>query len=155
ALHAYAVENGSGPPHAAHLLATDHLNAWNFVTSNAATVTSDIPIGNVNLQSLTVAGTPALIKAADSAAAALPPDVIAHRVGNFVFTYHGVDFSAPDPLWTVILSHDPDVAGNGTQVNYFVGDVTGAVTLVPTSTFQASLNAQNALRARYNLPPLP
>jgi hypothetical protein len=146
---------GTPPPHALHLLVTDDLNAWDFVTIQASTAMTDVPVGDTDLQSLSIAHKPAVIKAADAAAAALPADVIAHRVGNFVFTYHGVDFNSAAPLWIVILAHDPDVPTNATQAIYYVGLTDGSVLPIPAATFPAQLAAQNTLRAQQPLAPHP
>jgi hypothetical protein len=43
-----------------------------------------------------------------AAADALPVNIVAHRLADLVFTYHGIDLTNADPnLWIVITSHDP------------------------------------------------
>ena len=38
-----------------------------------------------------------------------PEGIIAHRVGDFVFTYHGAAFDGRDArLWTFVMLPDPD-----------------------------------------------
>ncbi len=155
ALVDYINQNGSAPPHAAQLMVTDQLFAWDFLTTNGATSMPDVPVGNTDLQSLSIAPKHVVIKAANEATAALPVDVVAHRLGNFVFTYHGVDFATTDPLWVVVLSRDPDVGGNGAQMTYCAGLVDGSVVVIDAVNLQAELSAQNALRASHGLPPLP
>ena len=46
----------------------------------------------------------------------LPPDTIAYRMGDLVFTYHGIDLMQPDPrLWVVIMV--PDQGINGAMIS--------------------------------------
>ena len=89
-----------------------------------------------------------------------PADVVAHRVGDFVFTYHGMDFSASDPgLWTVILSFAPDSSAaqvaQRAQQTYWAGLLDGTVVEFPAADLSAELATQNALRAGEGLPALP
>ena len=87
-----------------------------------------------------------------------PEDLIAHRLGDYVFTYHGIDLSNADPgLWVVILSFDPDsqLSGAG-QSTFTVGLADGStMDLTPGTFLSVDLPQQNALRALSGLPPLP
>jgi hypothetical protein len=93
----------------------------------------------------------------ERAAAALPRGVVAHRVGDFVFTYHGgvLDGRAPG-LWVVLMSPDPD-ANQFASIDMPVvaGRVDGGMMQIPPASFASRLAVQNGLRARHGLPPLP
>jgi hypothetical protein len=93
----------------------------------------------------------------EAAAASLPADVVAHRLGDFVFTYHGVDPGATDPaLWIVVMSPDP--AWNESRFiegSLFAGTGGGAVHVIGEGEFDAQLVCQNELRRVRGLPPLP
>ena len=94
---------------------------------------------------------------AKAAADAMPQNVVAHRLGDFVFTYHGVDSSTGDPsLWIVISSADP-VANPNPPLgeNIAVGCLDGSVKTFLPHLFASALADQNALRRSVGLPPLP
>ena len=79
--------------------------------------------------------------------------------------------NSPDPgLWLIIVSPDPDVnptatatsggptiVVRGTKVSGLLatGLADGSVLQFPSNSLSANLSQQNALRAKYNLPPLP
>ena len=111
---------------------------------------------------------------ADAAGDGLPSDVVAHRLGDFVFVYHGADLNAADPnLWVVVgvpaanTSARPTVThvtwpATSTQPAitsappaFTAGSADGNVTEYNARAFQDALARQNALRQRANLPPLP
>lgn len=105
---------------------------------------------------------------AESAAAALPAGVVAHRVGDLVFTWHGIDFSNGVPaagdagrLWVVLASQDPGTHGDGfffssTSGSFVVAvDRSGNAETIGGAAWPARLAEQNRLRAAEGLPPLP
>jgi hypothetical protein len=116
-LLAYAQANaGRGPQHAIELVATGHLATSAFVSSPTATYEVDVPVGATNLDVLFAAAPSELRRATQAAISRLPSDVVAHRLGDFVFTYHGIDFNQADPgLWIVIWSPDPDANPPGSS----------------------------------------
>jgi hypothetical protein len=86
----------------------------------------------------------------------LPAGVIAHRVGDFVFTHHGIDVRSADRrLWLLLATPDPDVNPNGGRGLIQVGQADGTVHSLAPPHFNAALNAQNALRRSAGLAPLP
>jgi hypothetical protein len=95
--------------------------------------------------------------AAQAAADAMPANVVAHRLGDYVFTYHGIDSTAADPqLWIVIKSNDPaQNPFNDPNERIAVGLTDGTTTRHSAPRFAAALADQNALRASLGLPPLP
>lgn len=96
---------------------------------------------------------------AGAAADALPVGVVAHRLGDVVFTYHGATPVTADPgLWLFVVWPDPDQNPAGSwppdqMVN--VGKADGSITSIPVGNFDATLTVQNALRERVGMPALP
>lgn len=80
----------------------------------------------------------------------MPPDVIAHRVGDVVFTYHGMDVKTGDPgLWiAVMLPWRPQAKLGAVHLDGTFTDLTAAA-------FDAALREQNDLRGAAGLSPLP
>ncbi|MCI0631491.1 MAG: hypothetical protein L0Y44_12645, partial [Phycisphaerales bacterium] len=153
-LSSYAARNGRWPAHTAELLTTG-LGASNFTSAFSSTVEADIPIGDTNLDRLQYAPLGRQREAVQAAATALPPGTIAHRVGDYVFTYHGMSPTNPDPgLWIVVLSPDPDSVAALPNAPVPVGFADGTARPLYGS-FTSNLVAQNSLRATHGLPPLP
>jgi hypothetical protein len=82
---------------------------------------------------------------------------VGHRLGDFVFTHHGIDLDSPDPdLWLVIMSADPAVnTPPAPEDELAVGRADGTVQVITAASFDAGLGRQNDLRAKYGLRPLP
>jgi len=158
--HAQA-NNGQGPAHALQLLSSTGMGTNHFIAWSTATQWTDVAIGSATLDdydTLSISGRQAMEQAA---VRQQPADVVAHRVGDLVFTYHGFDLSnPPDPgLWLVVVCDDPDAmaaAGTGPTIDPVpIGLAGGGINSVWRSNFQPRLQKQNALRAQFNLPPLP
>lgn len=97
---------------------------------------------------------------------AMPADVIAHRVGQYVFTHHGIDpNSTENDLWVVVSAPVPvstDLLGgpNYAVPGVFDGSMiamtrAGSPVFVDPTSAAAQLQFQNALRVKEGLPPLP
>lgn len=156
---AYAtVHNGKGPDHAIELMSDQGLSSMNYVSWDSQTVGEDVPVADLTLADYEIMNAEEKQSAVLSFVESLPEDLIAHRLGDFVFTYHGIDLSNADPgLWVVILSHDPDsqLFGAG-QSTFTVGLADGSTIDLMAGTFLSiDLPQQNALRASFGLPPLP
>ncbi|MFB3138510.1 MAG: hypothetical protein ACE10B_04770 [Phycisphaerales bacterium] len=149
--------DGQGPGHALQLVTSAGLSETDFVTSGSTTGIDDVPAGDADLVAFMLLSPGDQAEVADAAAEALPQGTIAHRLGDFVFTYHGLDLTAADPgLWVVVQSPDPDV--NSVQppwVVFGVGRADGTVITVGLTQMAMSLQQQNAIRAASGLPPLP
>jgi hypothetical protein len=152
-----ATHDGTGPGHAA-LLMTDSATATSaaeFVIVSSGSDETLVPAGDETLMELQLMPTNRQALATQQLADALPPNVVAHRFGDFVFTYHGIDFNAMDSqLWTVVASPDPAFNPNSFVMPVIVGKVDGSVQTYSQGTFVSSLAAQNALRKTAGLPPL-
>lgn len=150
----YAQANAGQPP--AHALQIG-VNELLFVACDSDTTMEDVPVPGGNLGELSVLDPLEKIPTSRDAAAALPPRTIAHRMGDYVFTYHGLDLQSPDPdLWLVIRSYDPDCNAPATSTDtLIVGQADGRVVIIKGADFPNALARQNALRASLGLAPLP
>jgi hypothetical protein len=90
---------------------------------------------------------------------ALPAGVVAHRLGDYVFTYHGIDPKTDDAgLWLVIASPDPGANGmllQGEVFAYQAQLADGSVLTINAVDWPGALAGQNALRAQAGLAPIP
>ncbi len=150
--------NGLGPAHAVELVSEDYLDPTDMFSKWTATGTAAVMVAGVTLDQLDAMVEPGRSNVVRAAAKALPQNTIAHRVGDFVFVYHGIDVNTCDPrLWLVILSPDPDVNAGlpplGGRV--LVGTCNGSTGGYAGNFFPAALVAQNQVRAQFGLAPLP
>ena len=154
----YADANGGrGPAHALELVLDPGLREQDFIDPFSATIPADVPVGATTLADLAFNGPDDRAAVIEQAAAALPDGVVAHRVGDFVFTYHGavLDGRAPG-LWLVVLSPDPDTLQvPGSDKAVVVGRADGTTLQLSSTGFPDRLEQQNRLRAGQGLPPLP
>jgi hypothetical protein len=93
-----------------------------------------------------------------AAAASLPEDVIAHRAGDFVFSYHGVEPEIDDPeLWIVVFAPiEPSPTNNTLPDTVVVGLLDGTTLEFPVEEMMLfRLDQQNIVRADNALPPMP
>ncbi len=158
AVREYADEhNGRGPGHAAELVAESYLSSSMLVSSGSATRESQVPVAETTLTQFGLEAESRARRTAQAALEALPEGTVAHRLGDFVFTYHGVDLESSDPgLWLMILSPDPDAnPPPRPTATVFVGLADGTVLQFPVSQLPAELAEQNALRSQDGLPALP
>jgi len=143
--------------HAAEFTETADSGARVFLGYHSDTPPEGITLGALTIPAFRDANDANRALAVRTAGAALPANLIAHRVGDFVFTYHGIDLSSADPgLW--LLVHSPDPAFNTVPVGddeLAVGCANGAVHIITANAFPAELQAQNVRRADAGLPPLP
>lgn len=146
------------PLHAGQFLESGFVRPSAFLTADTTLTLADVPVGSLTLADFsdTIGAnlTDAQKQALAEAAASLPADVIAHRLGDMVFTYHGINpNTAAQDLWVVIAAPLPaNALGSPATV---VGKVGSATESFTPDEFPAALTRQNALRARYGLAPLP
>jgi predicted Zn finger-like uncharacterized protein len=154
-LESHLADTGAWPAHAVELtngnpLIHQHVCVmWDVTTSNQAAV-----VYGVALDDMTVM--PDLQQRAffTSCAAALPPGVIAHRVGDYVFTYHGINAAVMPDLWVFVQCPDPTLS-QASPAYVTVGHADGYIDIFAASEFAGELEAQNQARAAAGLPPLP
>lgn len=159
AYSSYAIANGgAGPDHAVRLLDDTFLTAGSLIGPGSATREAAVPVGDTTLARYDSLIATRRQRAAEAAAAALPPGVVAHRLGDFVFTYHGIDVDDADPrLWLLVLSYDPDrnPPTPGAPRYQFAAQADGAMVAITPGSLAAALQQQNRLRAAAGLGPLP
>jgi hypothetical protein len=154
----YAADHdGAGPPHAIMLIEQPYFDGSAFIATASQTTLTDVPVGNFDLESIGYLMAAERQSVLEEFIAAQPEDLVAHRVGDFVFTYHGIDFNDADPgLWTVVHWMDSSTnAGQPSPRRVWVGFADGRVVPLTPFGFEGFLTQQNALRAAEGLPPLP
>jgi len=157
-LIAYVQAHGNkGPSHALDLISEGDLFAGMLTSGRWSTAMAEVPVGGTTLDRFQRSGPRRQGELARAAAGSLPRDVVAHRLGDFVFTYHGIDFSSCDGrLWVVIQWPDPEAnAGGAAAGEFVVGTADGQVRRIGKQALARELAAQNALRSAQGLPPLP
>lgn len=157
ALKGYAdSHNGETPVHSLRLLASGDLTADEFVSVDSPTMTDDVTIGEKTLEELQYLPEDQLGAAVQAAADRLPAGVVAHRVGDYVFTYHGINLkSASNKLWLVIESPEPKQAGAKADRTIRVIGADRIITTYTALAFDGALEDQNTRRRLRSLPPLP
>ncbi|MFH0980956.1 MAG: Yip1 family protein [Planctomycetota bacterium] len=155
--------SGRGPDHALQLVADGLVSSLALVVSGTATEEEDVPLGSTSLDRFDRLSSPQKDKLVRAMRDGLPEGVIAHRLGDFVFTYHGMDLDTADRrLWVVIRWPDPDAnplpatsSPPGVSGTCLVGLADGSVRQTLTTAMAGELAVQNALRATIGLPALP
>lgn len=157
AVQAYARNHGSVPDHAASLVTDGHSDPLIFVVMESATMPWQVRVGTSSLQQLGALPYQQQLDQVDAATDDLPPNVVAHRLGDFVFCWHGLDLTTSDgELWLFIISADP-IAQAATDMNGFrhVGLVNGTTRSIANERWEGALAEQNFLRVSAGLTPLP
>jgi hypothetical protein len=149
--------NGVLPAHGLFLAVDGSLPPFSFSDPNSIDMTPQTigGIPSAQWQTMTQAQRS---QGAASAAAALPNNWTAHRVGHVVFTYNGIVMNAPqDPgLWLFVFSPDPaDGSAWLPEASIVAMRADGMSVQFSQSGFGAALATQNALRQQYGLPALP
>jgi hypothetical protein len=161
AIHTYeGRHDGALPAHAVLLVVDGTLDVYDLASGVTMTNPANVMIGDTDLITLTTLPPNEQRRQADRVVADLPNDVVAHRLGDFVFTYHGIEDVDPGErarLWLAVFSPDPDANPASLTVHQtiWVGRYDGVVSLIDRSDFRAALTRQNELRARRGMPPLP
>ncbi len=146
--------------HASAFMGSGFVYGDMFLSSDTVLTPADVPIGPLTLADF--AGgprslTPAQAAAVKEASDALPVNTIAHRMGDYVFTYHGVDImTMSERMWVVIAwpVRAPE-APLDADYTIVVAQANSETREITVGNFAAALELQNDLRARYNLAPLP
>ena len=149
--------DGQGPDHAILLVSGDYLSPPSLVAGASPALLEDVPVAGITLQRFANLSGDGQRLAARTAIDTLPDGTVAHRLGGFVFTYHGIDLADADAeLWLVILSPEPDADALPSDAFFrVVGLADGTVQTIAINRLPARLAEQNGLRAELGLPPLP
>lgn len=160
AIGAYrSAHGGQWPRHGAELLLEpgSSLSVFSFMsTSMTNTDQTSVVIGNYNGAEFLMLDPEEQATTVGIAADRIVEGAAAHRVGDYVFTYHGVPTSGADPgLWVMVQSAHPKGTSGGGGFPAVVGLADGTIQRVQAGSMQAAVNRQNALRGQYGLGPLP
>ena len=124
------------------------------------TTEGDVLLGGTPIEDVLAGSRMEALTAVATAIEAMPDDVVAHRMGDYVFTYHGVRIGTwtanAQQLWTVVMLPDPDTNPNlapDTLVEMATADY--MVTTTTLGELPALIDAQNDLRKAAGLGPLP
>ena len=171
----YRQQHGAWPGHAAQMVAPSMIIDYEWVAPGSATDTRQINVDGVTLYDLDALPDADIDRHANAVAAALPADTIAHRLGDYVLTWHGID-PAPgraDPdLWLFVIWPDPAqnpaftplathaitgqaTTGHATYPYIEAVEVDGDVQSFPLTAAPHMLQQQNQRRIANQLPPLP
>ncbi|UCC29116.1 MAG: hypothetical protein JSU86_13045 [Phycisphaerales bacterium] len=157
ALVAYSQGNSGLPlDHAIGMALDGHLVSADFVSFDSLTSAESVPLADISLSQFDELSVERKETVVRMAAEALPRRTVAHRLGDFVFTHHGVDLPGADPnLWLVIWSPDPGQNPRLQPQDVIpIGLVSGKVIQAQALKLVDMLPAQNQLRAEHSLPPL-
>ncbi len=163
ALMTYRSEQGGDPQHAIELVLTRSArmaagagSTSLFCDPSSKTTAADVPVGDDTLAGFDNASRATQLSTVGKVMEAVPEGIVAHRLGDFVFTYHGATGAWDPQLWSVVMLADPDVNGppKGTDL-VVIGTAGMGMTETTAGELPALLKEQNAYRATLGLPPLP
>ncbi len=166
---------GAGPRHAVDLVAAGLAQPSDFVSISTPGDATEIRIGRIGLDEVPGLSKQQQEKVITTLADQLPKDVVAHRLGDFILTSHGIQGNKVDAkLWVVVLAPRPSPAGadedglaGGAVVMYgmdgaglpldgiVAGLADGTTLVVNANRLPRELERQNRLRAQNGLAPLP
>lgn len=146
-----AADQGKPPAHGVLLIAGDRIPGTAFVQGGRV-VAGDTHVGGVELTMVRALPEAEKEAAIEKVLSSMPDEVVAHRVGRIVFTYHGIDFS-PDAIidrrvWIVVISPGPQGAIEAVNLDLHTEQI-------PERDFMRALAKQNVIRRKSGLPPLP
>jgi hypothetical protein len=159
--------NSQLPVHAIELVTGNSmlLTQWNagmvgtpqpFCNPSTKTTPKDIPVGDGTLSDFLKASQSSQFKLSAKLIDQLPPNTVAHRMGDFVFTIPSTTGPVDPNAWVVVMLPDPDVNGTpqpGDPV--YIGQGDGTVTATTFGQLPGLLNQQNQYRAANGMPTLP
>lgn len=153
----YVDRTGSAPINALELLRDGDLSANDFIASNSLTMPNESNPFGIRLDLIINASETELGAILEQAAGAMTDNIVAHRVGDYVFTYHGVNLVHPqDPrLWLVVRSLDPLIQQLSFENSIAVATADGSIVNIDIASFSVWRIEQNSLRALHGLPPIP
>lgn len=153
------------PVHSVKLVTDGQLEPFDLIRfASSQTNIGSVLVDGTGIMSLTPGFSPAP-EIVDAAVNSLDPGTVAHRLGDYVFTYHGIDPNADTTnLWIAIATPDPAwnvdapffIERFGPRAGPFIDTFTfdGGTQRFDETTWDAALDAQNALRKDLGLPPL-
>jgi len=163
-----SIARGSYPDHGAELLLqSNSVGPRDFYSDPAAVTPTDPFAGAYDLGAVESMTASAQSQAINQLATNLPADVIAHRVGDCIFTYHGVQPPSTAPtgvytparsgVWILVVESrsQQSMYSSGSGALYTAYAENGNSQSFDASRMQTELAAQNQIRAGLGLDPLP
>jgi len=153
--------SGIGPTHALELTLSNNriITTWGSKFCEPATQTTpaDIPVGDGTLADFISSSLSSQLGSLKDVIDALPSNVVAHRFGDYVFTYHGTAINTFDTqLWIVVMIPDPDANSPPNPSDpIYLATADYSVAQTTFGQLQAMIKIQNQHRATLGLPPLP
>ena len=138
--------NGQGPDHAIELIADGLISPAAFIGATTQTKRADIPVGDTTLDYFHVLSAQREQEVIQDCIDALPQPTAAHRLGDFIFTYHGIDLSNPPntKLW-ILMAVQANNQEDLPQGTIIVGQVKGTMEIIQPGGFERSLTRQNTM----------
>ncbi len=94
---------GAGPAHPSQLATIGALGKIGFITSLSPSSDLQVRVGELSLEQFLSSPIEERREQARIAENAMPGEVTAYRLGDYVFTYYGIDLTSADPeLWIVV-----------------------------------------------------
>ena len=150
------LHDGQSLGHVAQLVFDPRFPPQVLLGPGSNTTVQDIPVGPTTLDRFMTLRPADKLDILKQLTEAMPEGTVAQRLGDFVFTYHGMDLTDPDPrLWVVVLWPDPDLNPPPSGPMICVGLADGTTIQIPVNTLPARLAQQNVARQENGLPPLP
>lgn len=158
AMLAYATHHGGkGPDHAIQLVHNGDLVTTDLFIDAARPGKLGPPFAGTTLDEFDYLSDERKEAVVQACVDALPDNVVAHRLGDFVFVHHGAELAQPEPrLWLVLMWVDPGSDQRPPAPRrVVVGRADGTVEWVDAASFETRFEGQNQLRAGLGLPPIP
>ncbi len=157
AVNTHEQNTGSPARHPLELISSGALAPSDVTHPSTRTTLGNVPASALFLYEFAGASAEDQKEIAQAEADALPEGITAQRLGDLVFTHYGFSLSTNFSLWSVIISPDPDANPGVRSIDGSIWVVlsSGSIDEILETDFNAELEAQNALRATYDLPPLP
>jgi hypothetical protein len=150
--------NGENPPHASALINDGRIiRPGIFLDPRTNTKANDLVIDGRTIRVSSTQPHYILVSEDDERAQA-QPGTVAHRFGDSVFCYHGInlqDLDRSHGLWILVSSPDPDANPTLPSKSAFVAFAGGRVERIKADRFADALAEQNALRVERGFAPLP
>lgn len=150
---------GVGPAHPSQLATIGALGKIGFITSLSPSGELQVRVGERSLEQFLSSPIEERREQARIAENAMPREVTAYRLGDYVFTYYGIDLTSADSdLWIVVQAPQQRRALERlteTERTISVGTAGGLVKQFPVGSLNVQLERQNRMRAMYSLPPVP
>ena len=151
ALTTYTASEDAWPRHGLALASEGYLvDGTVFINRYGMLDAADIPVAETSLEAFLAFDPGEQQAIVDELVAEMGDDVIAHRVGEMVFTYHGLDRSADQERWCVIFAE----LTAGTPM-FHVLLCSGEVKTFTGAEFQSELDGENTRREAAGHPALP